>query len=50
MAGQDVFTCGVIGAAFTGLMASGSVLNRNTIGDLEALHKKLSTPQKEKTN
>jgi len=42
LAGQDVLTCGVTGAAFSGLIASCAVLNRNVAADLENLHDRLN--------
>ena len=40
--GQDAFSCGFTGALFGGLLCAGAVLGRNTMGDLEGLHKKIS--------
>ena len=34
LAGQDVFTCGFAGAAFGGLLAASTVLNRNVYADM----------------
>ena len=40
LCGQDVFSCGIVGAAFGGLLCASSVLNRNVYMDLIELKKK----------
>lgn len=48
LTGQDVFSCGFTGALYGGLMAAGSVLERNVMTDLINLHKKLGSSEKKK--
>lgn len=48
LTGQDVFTCGVTGGLFSGLITAGSILGRNTMLDLVALHKKIKRNEKHK--
>ena len=40
LTGQDSLLCGFTGALFGGLLCAGSILGRNVMGDLEALHAK----------
>ncbi len=41
LTGQDILTCGITGALFSGVLSAGTVLNRNAIADLETLHKSI---------
>jgi all-trans-retinol 13,14-reductase len=41
LSGQDVFSCGLIGAAFGGMFCAGSVLGRNVFQDMLDLKEKL---------
>lgn len=42
MTGQDACLCGFTGALFGGVLCSAAVLGRNTMGDLESLHARLT--------
>ncbi|XP_077979098.1 all-trans-retinol 13,14-reductase-like [Glandiceps talaboti] len=42
LTGQDILGCGFAGAAFGGLLCACSVLNRNVMGDLVKLQKKVA--------
>ena len=41
LTGQDVLSCGFVGGLYGGLLCAGTVLGRNVMGDLEALHKNI---------
>lgn len=40
LTGQDIFSCGFVGAAFGGLLCASSILDRNLYDDLTTLKKK----------
>ena len=50
LSGQDVFSCGFTGALFGGLLAAGTVLERNVMNDLIGLHKFLVREEKKNKN
>lgn len=47
LTGQDVFTCGFIGAMFGGALCASAVLKRNVINDLMALCKQEKNKKKQ---